>query len=151
MAPTIFTALVGEAAPEAEAPAAEGAAAEAPAAAEAAAEAPAAPAADAEIMELLGQIFDLFDPDKSGHIEEKEGLAIAHHMGVPSMKKQEHWQDMLSKMDTDKDGKISKQEFENYYIEMKIAKDSLAGMKNDVRAKMMAPRRPAPSLRSVRE
>ena len=50
---------------------------------------------------------------------------------------------MLNKMDTDKDGKISRKEFETYWTTMKISKDSLTEMKNDVRAKMMTPRRPA--------
>ena len=180
MAPTMFTSLVGEAAPEApaadaaaeaapEAPAAEAAAEAAPeapaaeaaaepaaaaapeapaaeAAAEAAPEAPAAaeaPPPPADLVELLGEVFDLMDPDKSGNIEEKEGLALAHHMGVASTKKQEYWQDMLNKMDTDKDGKISRKEFETYWTTMKISKDSLTEMKNDVRAKMTTPRRPA--------
>ena len=150
MAPTMFTSLVGEAAPEA--PAADAAAEAAPeapaaeAAAEAAPEAPAAAEAappPADLVELLGEVFDLMDPDKSGNIEEKEGLALAHHMGVASTKKQEYWQDMLNKMDTDKDGKISRKEFETYWTTMKISKDSLTEMKNDVRAKMTTPRRPA--------
>ena len=70
--------------------------------------------ADDELRTVLGQIFDLLDADKSGHIEEAEGLAIAHHMG--SSDKVAFWESMIRDMDTDGDGKISKLEYIDFNV-----------------------------------
>lgn len=60
--------------------------------------------------EVLSDIFEIYDVDGSGYIEQGEGLAIAHHMGY-NKDKQNFWQNMLNDMDEDGDGKISRAEY----------------------------------------
>ncbi len=68
--------------------------------------------------DLLGSIFDLFDFDASGFIEEKEGLEVAFYLEKSNADKPAYWAKMLADMDTDGDGKVSRDEFIAFHAEM---------------------------------
>merc|ERR1712196_703972 len=68
--------------------------------------------------EFLGQIFDLFDYDQSGYIEEKEGLEMAFYLDKTNMEKGAYWKMLLEKMDSDGDGKISRDEHITFHRHM---------------------------------
>ena len=90
-----------------------------------------------------------FRPDATlppQHIEAAEGHAIAHHMGFKD-KKDAFWQEMLEKMDTDKDGKISLDEYVAYQSET-MSIEAAARLKNELLDKgygnTLAYKRPIP-------
>ena len=98
--------------------------------------------------ELLGQIFDLFDYDQSGHIEEKEGLAMAFYLDKTDMEKSAYWARLLSKMDTDGDSRISRDEYIAFHKEM--THTTAAELKSTLLNKGLPKVRFWPSLRGGR-
>jgi hypothetical protein len=62
-----------------------------------------------EVRESLAWVFDLLDEDGSGFIEQSEGLMTAKYMGASD--NGAFWEKMKADMDTDGDGKISKEEY----------------------------------------
>ena len=83
--------------------------------------------ADANAKRHLEAIFKLLDFDNSGYIEEMEGLRVGKAMNYSPVF--EYWEE-LKKLDEDKDGKISKDEFVNGHSGYS------ALMANDLREKM---------------
>ena len=68
-------------------------------------------------LNLSGDIFDKYDKDKSGYIEENELKEVINELASKLNKEtnisEEHIKKALDQMDTDEDGKISKNEFCN--------------------------------------
>ena len=69
-------------------------------------------AIDPELRAPLEWIFDsILDEDKSGFIEKTEGLMVAKYLGSKDIGKDEFWANWVKEVDTDGDGKVSKEEF----------------------------------------
>ena len=102
----------------------------------------------AELSETLEHVFKQFDTDASGFIEDKEGLAIAHHMGASKKDGEGHaypnneecWSAMKKEMDTDGDGKISLQEFVDYMTKGGMTVDAAVALKNELLDKGVSPK-----------
>ena len=69
------------------------------------------PSVDTAVRDPLEWVFDQLDDDGSGFIEEREGLRIGKWLGGCSGDLSAFWLKMKADMDSDGDGKISKQEF----------------------------------------
>jgi len=80
-------------------------------------------------------IFDELDEDKSGFIEEKEGLLIAKYSGFHQAKINLFWDKMKSDMDTDGDGRISKEEYVTWMSQNRKEEEVLA-LKETLAAKL---------------
>lgn len=64
-------------------------------------------------MERLREIFDQFDRDNSGHINKKELRNLSSALNDPLTPAELH--DFFNKVDVDKSGKISWEEFVKYW------------------------------------
>jgi len=77
-----------------------------------------------EIRAPLEWVFNALDSDGSGYIERQEGLITAKYLGAAD--KGEYWDMMLKEMDSDGDGKISKEEYVLWMFEKKAMRRELA-------------------------
>ena len=78
----------------------------------------------ADIRAALEWVFNALDSDGSGYIERQEGLITAKYLGAAD--KSEFWDTMLKEMDSDGDGKISKEEYVLWMFEKKAMRRELA-------------------------
>lgn len=65
---------------------------------------------------LTQKLFDLIDADGSGHLDEDEGKQFLEIMGTDPSEIDYYWADLARCADTNRDGRISKQEFLNYTL-----------------------------------
>jgi Ca2+-binding EF-hand superfamily protein len=63
-----------------------------------------------------GALFDLIDLDRSGYLEEREGLRFLDLCGFPHSQLQFAWEQVLETADRNEDGNIAKQEFLDYIL-----------------------------------
>ena len=71
------------------------------------------------ILQVVDQLFEEYDTDKSGFLESKElevlvKIAIERTGQDPSCVDQSHLQEFIASIDQNADGKVSKSEFETY-------------------------------------
>eukprot|EP01043_Picozoa_sp_COSAG02_P045444 COSAG02_NODE_4152_length_5709_cov_15.912121_3_plen_1048_part_00 len=73
---------------------------------------------------LTEKLFDLIDQDGSGYLDEEEGKKFLEVMGTDPAEIDYYWADLARCADTNRDGRISKQEFLNYTLgEVEIDND----------------------------
>ena len=75
------------------------------------------------LMELVGNVFSEFDKDKSGFIDVHEIEAMASQLG--SSITAEELRVIMEEVDTDKDGKISREEFIKWWLKGRKGKAKL--------------------------
>ena len=94
---------------------------------------------------LTQKLFDLIDTDGSGQLDEEEGKKFLAIMGTDPSEIDYYWADLARCADTNRDGRISRQEFLNYTLgEVEIANDGSiadAEFEQELRARvrMMGP------------
>jgi len=111
------------------------------------------PSIDTAVRDPLEWVFDQLDDDGSGFIEEREGLRIGKWLGGGSGDLSAFWLKMKADMDSDGDGKISKQEFVTWMATNTCSDPATAlRLKEEVQSKLSQAhlQQPVPPIQSHR-
>ena len=98
---------------------------------------------------LVQTMFEFVDADESGFLEASEGKDFLFMLGTRLDELEYYWKDMLRVADTNKDGKISQEEYLRYIMgDMEVAADGSfadAAFEQDLRQKLEQMRGQAPA------